>query len=100
MYYPVLEPLLLIGKSSLCGSSAFPLLLSEWSFTICLTSYNCTLYVLSGSLNKKTFPSFFHISMGNNLMKKHSNNDTQCLTHFAQWVKSLYLSQGVHILIA
>ena len=32
------EPLLLIGKSSLCGSSGFPLLLS---FTICLTPYNC-----------------------------------------------------------
>ena len=27
---------LLIGKSSLCGSSGFPLSLSEWSFTICL----------------------------------------------------------------
>ena len=31
------EPLLLIGKSSPCGSSGFPLSLSEWSFTICLT---------------------------------------------------------------
>ena len=28
------EHLLLIGKSSPCGSSGFPLLLSEWSFTI------------------------------------------------------------------
>ena len=35
------EPLLLIGKSSPCGSSGFPLSLSEWSFTICLTPYNC-----------------------------------------------------------
>ena len=34
------EPLLLIGKSSLCGVSGFPLSLSEWFFTICLTSYN------------------------------------------------------------
>ena len=40
MYYPVFgmmhikEPLLLIGKSSLCGSSGFPLSLSEWSFTM------------------------------------------------------------------
>ena len=34
------EPLLLIGKSSLCGGSRFPLSLSEWSFTICLTLYN------------------------------------------------------------
>ena len=46
MYYPVCgmmhlkEPLLLIGKSSLCGSSGFPLSLSEWSFTICLMPYN------------------------------------------------------------
>ena len=46
MYYPVCgmmhikEPLLLIGKSILCGRSGFPLLLSEWSFTICLTSFN------------------------------------------------------------
>ena len=30
------EALLLIGKSSLCGSSGFPLSLSEWFFTICL----------------------------------------------------------------
>ena len=35
------EPLLLIGKSSPCGGSGFPLSLSEWSFTICLTPYNC-----------------------------------------------------------
>ena len=45
MCYPVcgmvhIKPLLLIGKSSPCGSSTFPLSLSEWSFTICLTSYN------------------------------------------------------------
>ena len=34
------EPLLLIGKISPCGDSGFPLSLSEWSFTICLTPYN------------------------------------------------------------
>ena len=28
------EPLLLIGKSSPCGGSGFPLSLSEWSFTM------------------------------------------------------------------
>ena len=45
MCYPVCwmvhikEPLLLTGKSSPCGSR-FPLSLSEWSFTICLTPYN------------------------------------------------------------
>ena len=54
MCYPVCgvmhikEPLLLIG---------FPLSLSEWSFTICLTPYNRTENVLSASMNK-TFPSF------------------------------------------
>ena len=42
MYYPVYgmmhikEPLLLMGKSSLCGGSGIPLSLSDWSFTICL----------------------------------------------------------------
>ena len=46
MCYPVCgmvhikEPLLLIDKSSLCGGSGFPLSLSEWSLTICLTPYN------------------------------------------------------------
>ena len=46
MCYPVCgmvhikEPLLLIGKSSPCGGSGFPFLLSEWSITICLTPYN------------------------------------------------------------
>ena len=34
------EPLLLNGKSSLCGGSGFPLSLSEWSFTICPMAYN------------------------------------------------------------
>ena len=33
------EPLLLIGKSNLCGGSGF-LSLSEWPFTICPTPYN------------------------------------------------------------
>ena len=46
MYYPVCgmmhikESLLLIGKSSLCGGSGFPVLISEWSFSICPTPYN------------------------------------------------------------
>ena len=46
MCYPVCgmmhikEPFLLIGKSSLCGGSTFPLSLSEWFFTICLMPYN------------------------------------------------------------
>ena len=46
MCYPVCgvmhikEPMLLIAKSSLRDGSGFPLSLSEWSFTICLTPYN------------------------------------------------------------
>ena len=47
MYYHVCEmmhikePLLLSGKSSLCGGGGFPLSLSEWFLTIlCLTPYN------------------------------------------------------------
>ena len=58
MRYPVCEmmhikePLLLIGNSSPCGGSGFPLSLSEWSFTICLTLYNSKKNVLSVSLNK------------------------------------------------
>ena len=61
MCYPVCgmvhikEHLLLIGKSSPCGGSGFPLSLSEWSFTTGPTSYNRKLNVLSVSLNK-TFP--------------------------------------------
>ena len=45
MCYPVCgmmhikEPLL-IGNSSPCGGSGFPLSLYEWSSTICLTPYN------------------------------------------------------------
>ena len=34
------EPLQLIGHSSPCGGSGFPISLSEWSFTACLTPYN------------------------------------------------------------
>ena len=34
------EPMLLIGKSSPCGGSRFPLSLSEWSFTSCVMPYN------------------------------------------------------------
>ena len=48
------EPLLLIGKSSSCGGSRFPLSLSS---TIYVMPYNCKYSVLSASLNK-TFPSF------------------------------------------
>ena len=46
------ESLLLIRRSSPCGGSGFPLLQSEWFFTICLTPYNRRYNVLSTSLNK------------------------------------------------
>ena len=54
------EPLLLIGKTSLCSGSGFPFSLSEWSLTICLMPYNRKENVLSASLNK-TFPSLFFV---------------------------------------
>ena len=47
------EPLLLIRKSSPCGSSTFPLLPSEWSFTICLMPYNRKIKCVE--LNKTFF---------------------------------------------
>ena len=61
MCYPVCgmihikETLLLIGKSSPCGGSWFPLLLS--GPLPCLKPYNHKSKVLSVSLNK-VFPSF------------------------------------------
>ena len=68
MCYPVCgmvhikEPLLLIGKSNLCGVIGFPLSLSEWSLTISLTPYNRKYDVESASLNK-TFPSFLPLNI-------------------------------------
>ena len=50
------NPLLLI-KKNIRGGNRFPLLLSEWSFAICLMPYTLKSNVLSASLNK-TFPSF------------------------------------------
>ena len=66
MYYLVCEmmhikePLLLIRKSSLCCCSRFPLSLSEWSFTICLTPYDRKYNVWSALLNK-IFLSFLPV---------------------------------------
>ena len=62
MCYPVCrmvhvkEPLLLIGKSSPCGGSRFPLLLSVWCFTN-VWRHITVNKLCSASLNK-TFPSF------------------------------------------
>ena len=84
MYYPVCEmvhikePLLLIGKSSLCGGSGFPLSQSEWSFTICVTPYNRKQNMLSASLNK-TFPSFLRF-LGFCVTTLHLNQCLRCVT--------------------
>ena len=49
-------PLLLIEKSISCSNgNGFPLSLSEWNFTICLTTYNRKC--VECSLNRP-FPSF------------------------------------------
>ena len=37
MCYFVCGMMLLMGKSSLCGGSGFPLSLSEWSYTIIMS---------------------------------------------------------------
>ena len=59
MCYPVCgmvyikEPLLLIGKSSPCGGSGFPLSLSEWCFTICLLTYVIELFLVPASVPRR-----------------------------------------------
>ena len=84
MCYPVYgmvhikELLLLIGKRSPCGGSGFPLSLSEWSFTICLTPYNRKYNVLNASLNN-TIPSFLISGRG----------VTHWCSVIVQWVVSL-----------
>ena len=86
MCYPVCaimhikEPLLIFGKSSLCGGSGFPLSLSEWSFTICLMPYNRKWNVLSASVNK-TFPSF----------KQWCNPNNFCIFNRCQFIDFLFM---------
>ena len=61
MCYPVCgmvhikETLLLIGNSSPCGGSRFPLSLSEWSFTICTIGLTVNKNMLSASLKNISF---------------------------------------------
>ena len=52
------EPLLLIGESSLCGSR-FPLSLSEWSFTICLTPHKCVECVVNYNIFLPSYCQWF-----------------------------------------
>ena len=58
-------------KRTLAANRKEEPLLSEWSFTICLTLYKRKLNVLSVLLNK-TFPSFLPV-----------NHHHGCLQHFA-----------------
>ena len=85
------EPLLLIGKSSLCGGSGFPLWLSEWSLTICLTPYNRISNVLSASLNK----TFLSLSFRD--IRLDENNAKFIRTLFFSTVYSMYVR--VHVCI-
>ena len=78
------EPLLLIRKSSPCRGSGFPLLLSEWSSTICLTPYNRKQNVLSASLNK-TFPSF----LGSYIELHHPTDSNMDVSKYAYCIKIL-----------
>ena len=66
MCYPVCwmvhikESLLLIGKSSSCsGGNRFPLLLSEWSITICPMPQNCIKNAKVINYHK-TIPTVYH----------------------------------------
>ena len=108
MYYPVCrimhikEPLLLIGKSSPCGSSGFLLSLSEWSFTISLTPYNRKIKnVLSASLNK-TF-SFLPSYRKDEVVLGHAHFNHRHLTHSciersstSLWAQSMYFDSLLH----
>ena len=78
------EPLLLIRKSSLYGSSGFCLSLSEWSFTICPTPYNREKKCVECCYNK-TFPSFLLLSRtrkrrGEGVRGDHLQGSTSSLT--------------------
>ena len=92
MCYPVCgmvhinELLLLLEKSSLCSGGSW--FLSEWSFTICPTSYNRLKTVLNASLNKTFLPSLV-------LCKK----DQTKLDLFIVQINTFFLySKTVHIL--
>ena len=80
------EPLLLIDKSSLCGSSGFPFSLSEWSLTICLTPYNRRYNVLSASLNK----TFLSLSWLYDIRDDNRKCDT-----ITAWVTFSNYQQGI-----
>ena len=88
MYYHVCgmmhikEPLLLIGKSSVCGGSGFPLSLSEWSFTIYPTPN-----VLSASLNR-TLPPPPDVISRNQCTKETGHIADDLSLPSSRWVSS------------
>ena len=77
MYYPlcgmvhIKEPLLLIGESSLCGGSGFPLSLSEWFFTICPMPYKEGNVLFNDALN--TF--YLRLYGIRHMVKDHSDSE-------------------------
>ena len=87
MCYPVCgmmyikEPLLLIGKSSPCGGSGFPLSLSEWSFTIiyvhCHITVNKMCWRKEGNvLFNDTLNTFYLLLYGiSHMVKHHSDSE-------------------------
>ena len=100
MCYPVCgmvhikEPLLLIGKSSLCGGSRFPLSQSEWFFTICPTPYTGKLNVFSVSLIKHSLPYKWYICDRKLTIVAHQMFKTESLGHF--W--TFYKTQNLEII--
>ena len=64
------EPLLLIGKSSPCCGSGFPLSLSEWSFTICDSPDTDVFVNLFFHVNKTWQLQKLYIKLDNRKTKK------------------------------
>ena len=93
------EPLLLIGKSSLCGGSGFPLSLSEWSLTICLTMYiyyNNVIIIIITILLAVAAVVFSSSSSSSNSSSSSSSSSSSCSSKFINYLlltdKTLFLS--------
>ena len=87
------EPLLLIRKSSPCGGRGLPLLLSEWSFAICLMPYNSKYNVLSASLNNR-FPFLsFHNKRRKEMfyLMMHSTHFIYCYMASDIWLRTILI---------
>ena len=92
------ERLLLFGKSSPCGGSGFHLSLSEWSFTICPTPYNCKSNVLSASLNKTfhSLPCLVPMHYGICSMFLTSNKERKKNKNFVKTKLYFFLANKTH----